>query len=582
MDEKLNAEGEVAVARLAMDSGDLAHALNHIGNAVATAPSLPDVHEAIAEFVARTGGPDEALRHFDLSQGAYIGTAAFYAHVLAMAGEWDQAVGLLFDVAASEPERPWLDVAWLGRPDLAGLVDPEALGIAAVRLAPRIDGLVGEGSWVPALTLVRGVVGQHSGNAALLWQASMFIRRFGAFDEAVEWAARSFALEPSHQAAITEGYALLAAGRTDAALETFIAETRRTPENTALYLDISDIYARTGRNEEALEWAERVLAVEPGDQKALATVHGLHFAMDNRVDHLVTLAEEMAERPYSGVVLARYCDDQPWLDRVDRANEALTNVVVQLLEQQAPSPEVELTTSVSGLEPPSSLLAMHSVFPAAEVTFDAAPEPDLREPVEPVTHRVWRYDGMTAIPAVPPPSPEASEAVQRLVAPYWNSPPEAYDRAVALATIDPRDLLGVLVHPPAFPDTELGAHLRTTLPHMWIRGVQVWACLGLAHHRADEPWATSTRREILTDLLNGPEDWVTEAAAFALVVTTWIDPSARSDAGRAVVLRMFAAAKARNTRVVTILGSLCRLTLLLPGLPDEVVDLARSLITQDD
>lgn len=583
MDEKLDAEGEVALARLALDGDDLAHALNHIGNAVTMAPSLPDVHEVIAEFVARAGGPTAALKHFDLSADTYIGTAAVYAHVLAAAQEWNAAVGLLFEVAASEPGQPWLDVAWLARPDLADLVRPDVLGDGLVQLVATLDSPVDEDArdpLVPALTFVRAMVARHWSDAGLLWRASMFVRRLGALDEAVEWASRSFTVEPSAQAAIARGYALMAAGRTDEALAAFIEEAHRTPDNLALYLDISDLYAQTGSYEEALDWAQRILAREPGHEKAHATVQGLRFAMDNRVDHLVALADEMGERPYSGVVLARYCDNQPWLDQVHHATEALTNVLVQLLEQHAPSPDVELTTSVSGLEPPSSLLAMHSVFPAAEVTFDAAPEPDLREPAEPVTHRVWRYDGMTALPAVPPPSPEASAAVQRLVTPYWDSPPEAYDRAVALATVDPRDLLGVMVHPPAFPDTEMGEYLRTTLPHMWIRGVQVWACMGLAHHRADEPWDSSTRRQVLVDLLNGPEDWVTEAAAFALVVTAWVDPSARSDAGRAVVLRMFAAAEAYRSREVTILESLCRLTLLLPGLPDEVGDLARDMINR--
>lgn len=41
---------------------------------------------------------------------------------------------------------------------------------------------------------------------------------------------------------------------------------------------------------------------------------------------------------------------------------------------------------------------------------------------------------------------------------------------------------------------------------------QAWACLGLLHHQADEPWPSSTRRQALVDLLSGVEDWATDAA----------------------------------------------------------------------
>ena len=37
----------------------------------------------------------------------------------------------------------------------------------------------------------------------------------------------------------------------------------------------------------------------------------------------------------------------------------------------------------------------------------------------------------------------------------------------------------------------------------------------LLHHRTDEPWATSTRRRVLVELIWGVEDWITEAAARA-------------------------------------------------------------------
>ena len=54
--ERLEAEGEVAVARLILDGGDLAHAADHVAGAIGTDPSLPEAHEALAELVARSAG----------------------------------------------------------------------------------------------------------------------------------------------------------------------------------------------------------------------------------------------------------------------------------------------------------------------------------------------------------------------------------------------------------------------------------------------------------------------------------------------------------------------------------------------
>ncbi|MDQ3789800.1 MAG: tetratricopeptide repeat protein, partial [Actinomycetota bacterium] len=157
----------------------------------------------------------------------------------------------------------------------------------------------------------------------------------------------------------------------------------------------------------------------------------------------------------------------------------------------------------------------------------------------------------------------------------------AYDRAVVLSALDPRDLLGVLVHPPLPPDDEIGRALARHAPQLWVRAVQVWACLGLAHHRTDQPWPSSRRRELLSDLLNGPEDWVSEAAGLALVATAWAEPTTRADVQKLVVRRMLDAAKAQQTREVTVLASLCELVLAVPELDDRFAALARDVLAAE-
>ena len=90
----------------------------------------------------------------------------------------------------------------------------------------------------------------------------------------------------------------------------------------------------------------------------------------------------------------------------------------------------------------------------------------------------------------------------------------------------------------------------------------------------------SQRRSILTDLLFGPEDWVTEAAAFGLLATAWADPATREDVGRLLTERLLEAIHAGQTREVTILESLCRLALACPGLDPRIGELARTAVVR--
>jgi tetratricopeptide (TPR) repeat protein len=153
--------------------------------------------------------------------------------------------------------------------------------------------------------------------------------------------------------------------------------------------------------------------------------------------------------------------------------------------------------------------------------------------------------------AVPPgavgePSPDAVRRLRRVATLSWGHPPAAYDAAVHLMLLQPLDLLSLLAHPPAD-----------------VAAAEIWACLGLLHHGAEEPWLDSTRRRLLLDLLAGGLDRVTEAALFALIVTAWIDPAARADVAGVVASRLAEVASRPGAR------SVAELALATPGLDQE-------------
>jgi Tfp pilus assembly protein PilF len=56
-DPRLTAEGEIGLARLALDDGELRHAADHVANALAADPTLPDAQEVLASLLRPRPSP---------------------------------------------------------------------------------------------------------------------------------------------------------------------------------------------------------------------------------------------------------------------------------------------------------------------------------------------------------------------------------------------------------------------------------------------------------------------------------------------------------------------------------------------
>ncbi|MEV6210049.1 tetratricopeptide repeat protein [Kitasatospora sp. NPDC051914] len=582
-DGKLAAEGEIAVARLALDSGDLPHAADHLADAMLHDPQQPDLYEALAELCARAGGAAATRTHFPLEGRIYLGTLVCRAHVEAAAGDWDQAVGLIAAAIGFEPATPWAHAAWFAREDLAELVTPDAVVQALPRAMRGLPDPMPEdlaAAVRPFADLVRVVVRRHPDHAALLALASGLVRRFGDTEEGVRLAERAHRAAPGHLSAVMFGNALRAHGDTERALAVWEAELARDPSDTHLAVDVAELYGATGRPAKGLAWLDRVLAAEPDHPKAGPARHGLRHRIDGGTAHLVALADHHRAHPdhdYAPDLLAHLVRQQSWLGIVPGAREATVNVLHQCLESPTATRDSELEITASQLEPPSSRLAVRLAFPAADVVYGSIPEPDPRHPVRPVGTRVWTWNGTEPAPAVPAPSAEAAELLRDTAEIAWPAPPAAYDHAVRLAGLPLEDLLGALAHPPAPREDELGRALLAHQPELWVRAVQVFACLGIAHHRTDQPWAGSKRREVLLDLLYGADDWTVEAAGFALAAVGWTQPETRTDIAEHLHARLRHTAEAARRREVTILPSLCTLMLACPWADARALGLARTL-----
>lgn len=602
--DRLEAQGEAALARFLLDGGgqELKHAADHVAGAVGHEPGLPEAYEALARVVARAGGARAALEQGLFPQERrYTGTLACRAALLAVTGSEDEAVALLSAVMEAAPRQPWASAAWLSRPDLADVLDPAALASSLTHITqsigdpaePAVRKVV-----EPYYELVRQVVARHPEHMQLLAMASSLARRLDDADTAIAWAsaARDFRAGPTGDAlgVVMLGSALRNAGRVEETIALWRETCRQDPAQTYLAVDLAETLAANGRVGEGIVVLERVLASDPDHEKAAPSIHALRYQSEPDARHLLALHEHLRRHPdhdYAAYLLQARCQGRAWLGRLDFATEAVTNGVRQLLDRYGPgstsasasasgfASENAFEMQLSNIEPPSAGLAARLVLPGLNITVAQAGTPDPRKAARPLDVQVWRYEGLVPVPAAGAPSDRALTLARDLATPRWPSPAALYEHARPLSELPLPDLL---VHPPAPAQSRWSDEMALKAPDIWLRAVQTIACAGIAHHRPEQPWAQSARRAALLDLLDGPEDWVDEAAGMALVAVGWVspDPDIRAEVGDRLLARLGRAVEASRTRPVSILASLCRLALACAWLKPGVVGSLENLLAR--
>ena len=283
------------------------------------------------------------------------------------------------------------------------------------------------------------------------------------------------------------------------------------------------------------------------------------------VESLIALADRLRARSttnHDRLELVSGCDGLPWLAHVPDATESCINI---LADSDAATRSMPCEGGISSMEVPSALATFRRWWPESVIAMGDPGQPDPRKPLKPGIV-LWCFDGVNASPALAPPSTAAAAAIAAHVAGLpWEPPPFTYDAAAPLAGIAVEDLLASMVHPP-----QMTAGRWDRLPGRWERHIQAWCCLGLLHHRREQPWSTSTRRQMLVELAYGVEDWITEAALYALVAAAWVDPACRSDVAGLVGTRFLMMREAAETRPLTIGVSVAQLAFMTPEMPREI------------
>lgn len=424
-DVRVEAEGELALARLALDDGELEHCASHLGNAVAEDPTLPAVYELLDELAARGSGPEL----FPRTGHDHAGAVAARAHLAARAGDYAEALSCLAMVAGFDPTKAWASGGWLDRPELAAEVDPQAALRAIVSITGKLGDELPDGvvrALTPFLAFTRRLVAAHPGEVDILPMLSGLPRRMGQLDEAIAWCERAEAAAPSLLSAVMLGNALRRAGRVDETLRVWLRGLDRDPHNIALHVDVAEEVDRQGRLGEALEWLDRALAIDPTDQTAYPSACEMRFRATGDVSHLVALVDHWRMHPehsYANDRLSKVCDGRVWLDHPPHPTEAISNGAAQLYGRDGDDDPaaMEGELALSALEVPSAVAAFSAALPRIRIAVQGVPAPDLRVRFAPGAADLWRYEGTTPHPAVAPPSAAAVEAARNrhgwLVAP---------------------------------------------------------------------------------------------------------------------------------------------------------------------
>lgn len=593
---------ELRQCRHNIATGNLPHAAFHLGQAIAHDPAFLAAYAALDEFVEAAGSPEAARELFrGDGTGVFIGNAAANISLLAKEeGKLSSAVELLASVVAVDPVKPWTAAPWFSAGLDASAIPDISIG-RAVRTVWRAVSNPAPAeiavALAPWLELARTVAARPDPDPEVLGTLSALARRLGAHEDALAWcrAAEQSDIRASGAAKahtlVMLGYAYQDAGQKAQAIGVWERAAALQPDNADLFLDLADTTFDLGEFARSQRWAERAVAIDGSALKPQAALRAARFRASKQgreigdlapLIELADLARAHPEVDYLRNRLSHACEKASWLRVMPVPTEAVAETSRRLtaIVESGEGRVSGMRGIATDLEAPSAISALRSQMPGYSLEVPHIAAPDMRIPVNTdFGPPLWTYRGTEAVPTVGPPSPEAVERLYQVAAGVWADPLVAYDQAAGFAGLDGADLLGLLAYvPPA--RLESWKLAEREFPLYWHRIAQVWVCIGILHHRPDEPWAQSTRRTLLLRLLFGSEDWTVDAAAFALCVQAWQFPEQRPEISGAITQRCLHAAKAIGRRPTQLHDPLARVLLICPGVDPKVTRLVRKALAE--
>jgi tetratricopeptide (TPR) repeat protein len=538
-DEPEDAEREAAIAEMALAQGDPPHALHHLANALFDTVGEDTYFELARRVLAASS--IEAL--FDPNEGLDRRLAA-KAVLLHLAGRDPEAIDLLAQVAAYRVDLPferWL-APWITEASsfdastiLSYLMTPSRSTVGRTKLRPT------EVAHAVAVAEVADAVLSRSSMPAALACASGVYRRAGRIDDAIAAAERCLAQGESYMGLTMLALARRVGGDFEGARQAFERAQVVDPDAAStIDADLGRIAWDAGDLVGARRRFERVLAARSDDNELQVGLQWLSHATPEasgsgwgaRMKSWVGGATKAVADPRGAQHEARLGrplrpDDTvlipfPTVGWLPEPTDASLGVVRQLWHEGTPLDGVR--TTVSCLEAPSVRLAFawaagHDDPAAIDYSAKLPAGLDPRLPWDEVAFVLWRYEDLTPVRVLEPPSAEVDDAVSELAAQAYHLPRWWELAAPVARRLGPgkaRELAAAMVHRSAAPRPD------DLPPWIWLQRRQVAAALLIAHV---DTAPTGAGWSTLEAILGGPHDWCVEAAILAAVELALDRPS---------------------------------------------------------
>ncbi len=281
---------DLTLAEQAVAGGDFRHALHHLAPVLLEEPESPHALRLLFRVAAEASG--DPLELLDLKDEVYAGTIVVAALLYARSGRSDPAIAHALQVVQAVPQARVLVWVQKWSRDLAFVramsMDAAANAILSFAFDSR-DGDEVDERLTELLDAVENFRLHSPEHQRLAYAHSLILRRLGRFDEAVTAAAEVLADATDVEPVVGLATAYREAGRLEESLAVFERASRIDPDNEAVWLDVGDGHLDLQQYDQALHAYERVLALEPGQPWAVASIEYALFHLSNDAQHLDTL-----------------------------------------------------------------------------------------------------------------------------------------------------------------------------------------------------------------------------------------------------------------------------------------------------